>query len=117
MRKFLKEFITHRVVKKISPFLKNNKKTVLTLLLVFILGDVFFVDTSSDFVILGILLLYAIFIKIFRISSKLTFLLCFGLLATMSVNYLLTQASISTEKLAVWFILFLIIGTIQQWLE
>lgn len=98
-------------------FLRENKRTALTILTVFILADILLVRRSSDLVIFSVLLLYGIFIKIFKINSRLTFLLCLGLLAIMSIDYLFTGASISTEKAAVWFTLFLVVGIIQQWKE
>lgn len=112
MNKFIQ-----RESKNISSLLKENKRTVLSLLGVFIVADVLFVKTSSDFVTFSVLLLYVISIKIFKTNSKLTFLLCLGILAIMSVDYFFTQASISTEKAAVLIILFLLVGVIQGWRE
>lgn len=104
-------------MKKISFFLRENKKTLLTFLAVAIFADIFFLDKSSDLIIFGILILYIVFIKMFQIKSKLTFLLCLALLTTMFFSYLFTEASVSTEKAAVWLVLFLIVGVIQQWRE
>ncbi len=100
-----------------SSFLKENKRTVLVLLGVFIFGDILFVNISSDFIIFSVLLLYVIFIKIFKIQSGTTFLVCAVLLTIMAVSYLSSFASIRTEKAAVWFILFLVVGAIQGWKE
>lgn len=104
-------------IEKIMPFLRENKKTVLTLFTVFIVFESLSKRLSSDVVIFGGLLIYGFFIKIFRIKSAFTFLLCLGFLVLMSKEYLFTGASISTEKAAVWLILFLGIGVIQQWRE
>lgn len=101
----------------IFSFLKENKRTALALLAVFIFADSLFIKESSDYVIFSVLLLYGIFIKIFKINSRQTFLLCLALLVVMSVDYLFTGASISTEKVTVWLILFLVVGAIQQWKE
>lgn len=90
---------------------------VLTLFAAFIVVESLSERLSSDFVIFSALLCYGFFIKIFRIKSTVTFLLCLGLLALMSIEYLFTGASISTEKVAVWLILFFGIGVIQQWRE
>ena len=102
---------------KIIPFLRKNKRTVLTLFVVSIVAVSISKRLSSDVVIFSALLFYGVFIKIFRIESTLTFLLCLGFLVLMSIEYLFTGASISTEKAAVWFILFFGIGVIQQWRE
>lgn len=102
---------------KIIPFLRKNKRTVLTLFVVSIVAVSLSKRLSSDVVIFSALLFYGVFIKIFRIKSTFTFLLCLLLLAEMFISYLLTGASISTEKAAVWLILFFGIGVIQQWRE
>lgn len=109
--------IVRKGVKLLSLFLIRNKITALTLLAFFIFADIVFIKISSDYVIFSVLVLYIIFIKLFKIYSNSTFLLCLGLLVVMSIDYLLTQASVSTEKAAVWFILFLVIGVIQGWKE
>jgi len=104
-------------IKKITFFLKENKKIALALLVVSIFIDIFFVKISSDIVIFGILLLYGIFIKMFQIKSRRTFLLCLALLFTMFINFLFTGTSVSTEKAAVWLVLFMALGIFQQWRE
>jgi len=115
MKKFLAKVLTPQNIKKITSFLKENKKIVLVLLAVSIFVDIFFVKTSSDIVIFGILLVYGIFIKMFQIKSRRTFLLCLGLLAAMFINFLFTGTSIPTEKAAVWLVLFMALGIFQQW--
>ena len=104
-------------IKKITFFLKENKKIALALLVVSIFIDIFFVKISSDIVIFSILLLYGIFIKMFQIKSRRTFLLCLALLFTMFINFLFTGTSVSTEKAAVWLVLFMALGIFQQWRE
>lgn len=104
-------------IEKIASLLKENRKVVLALLAVSIFVDIFLVKLSSDFVIFGVLLAYGIFIKMFQIKNKLTFLLCLGLLGAMFINYLFTGPSIPTEKAAVWLVLFMALGIFQQWRE
>ena len=117
MKKLLTKFLTSEKIEKITAFLKENKKIALVLLAVSIFVDIFFVKTSSDIVIFGILLLYGVFVKMFQIKSKLTFLLCLALLAAMFINFLFTGPSIPTEKAAVWLVLFMALGIFQQWRE
>lgn len=120
MKKVLAKFLTPQnieKIEKITRILKENKKVVLILLTVSIFVDIFFVKASSDFVIFGILLVYGIFVKMFQIKSKLTFLLCLGLLSAMFVSYLFTGTSVATEKGAVWLVLFMVLGIFQQWRE
>lgn len=104
-------------MKKIAFFLKENKKTILTLLVVSIFADILFFIKSSDFIIFSILILYIFFIKLFNLKNKSTFLISLTFLIVMFVSYLFTGASVLTEKAAVWFVLFLIVGVIQQWKE
>lgn len=104
-------------IEKIISFLRENKRTVLTLFVVSIVAVSLSKRLSSDVVIFGTLLLYGFFIKIFRMKSAFAFLLCLGLLALMYIEYIITGPSISTEKTAVWLILFFGIGVIQQWRE
>ena len=120
MKKILAKVLTSKHVEKIekmTSFLRENKKIVLALLTVSIFVDIFFVKTSSDLVIFGTLLFYGIFIKMFQIESRRTFLLCLALLAAMFINFLSTGTSIPTEKAAVWLILFMALGIVQQWRE
>lgn len=104
-------------MKKAVSFLRDNKKTILALLVVAIFADILFLNKSSDLIIFSILTLYVFFIKIFQLKSKSTFLLSLVLLAMMFFSYLFTGTSASTEKAAVWLVLFLVVGIIQQWRE
>lgn len=104
-------------IEKIIEFLGENKRTALTLFIVSIIAVSLSARLSSDVVIFGALLFYGFFIKIFRIKSAFTFSLCLGLLVLMYIEYLIAGPLISTEKTAVWLILFFGIGVIQQWRE
>ena len=59
--------------------------------------------------------LYGVCVKIYRLKSRETFLLCLGLLGAMFVSFLTSGASIPTEKTAVWLVLFMVLGIYQQW--
>lgn len=104
-------------MKKVTIFLKENKKTILTLLVTSVFLDIVFLSKSSDLIIFGILILYSVSMRIFSIKSRLTFIISLVLLAIMFLSYLFTGTSVPTEKAAVWLILFLVIGVIQQWRE
>ena len=117
MKKILGKLIESKNFKKVTVFLRNNKKIALTFVILFIFVDVFFVKASSDIVIFGILLLYGIFVKMFQMKSRRTFLLCLALLAAMFINFIFTGTSVSTEKAAVWLVLFMALGIFQQWRE
>ena len=97
--------------------LKKNKSVVLSVILLGILADIFFVSGSSDLRIFSIITFYVISIWLYRLKSRITFLLCLMLLGLMFIEFLLSGASERTEKAAVWLVLFLAIGIIQQWRE
>ncbi len=117
VKKIILKIIKSKNAEKIVPFLSENKKIVLSLAIVAVFVDIFFINTNSDFVIFSILLIYAFFVKIFQIRSRLTFLLCLGLLGAMFINYIFTGTSVATEKAAVWLVLFMALGIFQQWRE
>lgn len=105
------------MIKKVIIFLKKNKPVVLTLIFLAIIADIIFISGSSDLRIFGILGLYVAAISFYKLKSRLTFLLSLVLLGVMFVEFLFTRTSESTEKAAVWLVLFLFIGIIQQWRE
>ena len=117
MKNALEQVIKSKNSKEIIAYLGQNKKTILNLVIAFIFVDIFFIKISSDLMIFSIIFLYGIFIKIFQIDSRRTFLLCLFLLVAMFINYLQGGSSNQTEKAAVWLVLFLVIGIIQQWKE
>lgn len=113
----LTDVVKSRDYKKLSAVIKHHQIVILTLLTGTIFVDSLFIKTSSDIVIFGVLFLYIIFANIVQIKSKITFYLCLGLLCGMGVSFLFTQASVPTEKMTIWFFLFMITGIIQQWRE
>ena len=117
MKEIIFKIIRSENIKKIAPFLKENKRIILSLTIVAIFVDIFFIDKSSDVIIFSILLIYGVSVKMSKIKSRLTFLLCLALLGTMFVNYLSTGTSVATEKAAVWLVLFMAVGIFQQWRE
>lgn len=104
-------------MKKIVFFAKENKKTFLSLFVASIFADILFLNKSLDIIIFSVLIIYLVFLKTFDLKSKSTFLISLGLLIIMFVSYLFTGTSVSTEKAAVWLVLFLVVGVIQQWRE
>lgn len=104
-------------IKNLFSFLRNHKKIVFTLIIFGIFLDVFFFKINSDIRLFGILAFYVISILLFKLTSKITFLICLFILLAMYVGFLFSGASIITEKIAVWFVLFIAVGIIQQWNE
>lgn len=102
---------------KIIQILRYYKNAILLAILVAIFGDVFYIAKSSDRIIFSILIIYIACINVLNVKSKFTFFLCMFLLILMFVSYLFSGTSVATEKAAVWLILFLGVGIIQQWRE
>lgn len=114
MIKNLQKFV---FIKNLVSLLRNHKKIIFTLIIFGIFLDVFFFKINSDIRLFGILGLYLISILLFKLTSKITFLICLFILFAMYVGFLFSGASVITEKIAVWFVLFLTVGIIQQWNE
>lgn len=114
---YFKHDIRKRYLKEIAVFVRKNKIIFLTILIFGIVDDILFLRESSDFIIFSILFFYGILVKIAQVKSKSTFLLCLVLLGIMFIDFIITGTSVSTEKAAVWFILFLGFGIIHQWRE
>ena len=117
MKQIITRVLTSPHIKKTLEFLQQNKKVVLVFLIGTIFVDSFFFKSVSDVVTFGLVALYGVCVKIYRLKSRETFLLCLGLLGAMFVSFLTSGASIPTEKTAVWFVLFMALGIYQQWRE
>lgn len=97
------------------PFLLlKNKEVVLTIISLIVIADIFLIKESSDIRIFAILAVYIASILFYRLKSKFTFLLCFLILASMYVEFVISGTSEGTEKAAVWLFFFLAIGIIQN---
>lgn len=107
----------NKLKNKFITFIKGNKSGVLTLILLGLVADIFFIDFSSDIRTFGILGLSIFSIVVYKLSSRIIFLLCLGLLVFMFIYFMFTGTSIITEKIAVWFVLFFGVGIIRQWKE
>lgn len=104
-------------LKSIISILQKNKSIVLTVICLSVVADVLYIPDSSDLRIFTTLAIYIGSIRLYRLKSKATFLFCLLLLGLMYVLFIATQASVQTEKAAVWLVLFWLIGIIQQWKE
>lgn len=113
----LKRFKRNNRVQKASNLLKANKPLVLFIIYLSVLIDGLFIETNSDFITFTILGLYIFFASYFKQAARNTFIFSLVLLVVMYVSFLLSGPSISTEKIAVWLVLFLLVGIIRQWRE
>lgn len=117
MKKLINKFIKSKKIKNAYKLLKDNKKLALNFYYITLLADIFLLQKSHDAIIFGMLALYFFFIKVFKLENRWTFILCISLLIVMFISYIISSTSIPTEKAAVWLILFLGVGIIQQWRE
>lgn len=106
-----------QIYKLVELFLKRNKEMVLTVVFISVGVDIFLPYKSIDIVIFIILFFYVVASLIYKLKSSFTLLLCLGLICVMSLEFIITQTSIHTEKAAVWFIVFITIATIQKFKE
>lgn len=89
-----------------------------------VVGDIFLFAVSSDLRILGILILYVVFVKTLKLKSSVALALALTLLIFAYVQFIfsssvvfITPGSPLAEKTAVWVFLFLVAGIIQKWRE
>ena len=100
-----------------SRWLKGRKSAGLSILVVALLTDIFYITESFDVITFGLLGFYIFGIKLYKLSSRATFLFCLVLLILTYVQFLFLGSSVTTEKSAVWFVLFFIVGVIQRFRE
>lgn len=93
-------------------------------ILLLILGDVFLFAVSSDLRTFGILILYVLLVKTFKLRSSAAFVLSLILLVFAYVQFIfsnpivfITPGEPTAEKTAVWVFLFMVVGIIQKWRE
>lgn len=110
-----------KIIKKykqeVINFIKNNIIILIVFLDLLVLGDSLANPKSYDLITFSILILYGILAFIAKVKSKYTFIFCLILLLIMYFLFLLSGPAIKTEKTAVWLVLFMLIGIIQQWRE
>lgn len=102
---------------KIIHFLEKHKSSVLTVIFLSILGDIFLLKESSDLRIFGVILVYICSIWLYKLSSRLTFTFALWILCAMFFLFLFTSTSENTEKAAVWLFFLIAIGVFQQFKE
>lgn len=118
MRHSLKKIFTKLPYNRdILSFLKKNKSVVITTITLTILGDILFINNTSDFLIFGILAFYVGSIWFFKLKSKVTFSLCLFFLIVMFIEFMILGTEPETEKAAVWSVLLMGVGILQQWNE
>lgn len=98
-------------------FTDKNQLIILPILFLALFLDIFALVGVSDIRFFGITGIFLISVFLYQIDSKFTFILCLLLLIIMYISFLSSGPSVFTEKVAVWIVLFLIVGILQQWYE
>ena len=102
---------------KLKIHSKSIKVIILTLVVLSVFIDIFFLKISSDIITFGLLSIYIILSNYYHFKSKFTFIYCIVLLFTMYIGFIISGPSPVTEKNAVWLFLFLLTGIVQKWKE
>ena len=97
--------------------LKKNKLLLIMVIVSLILSDILFMFGSSDIRIFTFLTLYVFISFLYKSKHRLTFSLCLVFLAVLFAEFIESGTSEKTEEAAVWLVLFLAVGIIQQWRE
>lgn len=113
----LKKIVANETIKLIMSFFKKNKSLLMMMVVSLILSDILFMFGSSDVRIFTFLTLYVFISFLYKSKHRLTFSLCLVFLAVLFVEFIKSGASEKTEEAAVWLVLFLVVGIIQQWRE
>lgn len=104
-------------MRTITEILEKNRRAVIVALISILFVDSFYVKMSSDLMTFGVLMSYIIFSRVYRWTSRETYLICLGLLIALFMSFVVSYTSTASEKLAVWLFLFVLVGIIQAWRE
>lgn len=106
-----------RYIAVLLSILRRHKSAVLIALLIGVMVDVVGIAFKSDLIIFGLLGLYILAIRIYKLPSKIAFFICFFILTLLLFEFIATGASLHTEKAAVWLFLFMGIGIVQEFIQ
>ena len=108
---------TQNILVIFAKWIHGNQPTFLAFVSILVIAEVYAFPISSDVRLFGVLFLYWYFSRIGNLTSVRVFQLCLVLLASTAISYLISGALISTERLAVWFVMFFAFGVFTQWRE
>lgn len=100
-----------------TKWIHGNQLLYLIFISILIISEVFVYPSSSDLRLFLFLGMYWYIAKKTKLSSIRVFQLCIILLTGMAIGYLTSGAIATTERLAVWFVLFFAFGIYTQWRE
>lgn len=102
-----------KFITKFKPLLNIYNLRLLSIIILFILGDILLFAVKTDLIIFFVLGLYYYCVKKYKLASDQTFTMCLIILFFMFIEYFFSGTSIATEKAAVWLFVFLLVGSIQ----
>lgn len=111
----LKKMEASLIISLIIPFFKKNRFFLISVIICLVLYDAFFVSISSDLIIFTLIAFYVLISLLFKNRSRLTFSLCLVFLFILFLEYIKSGVSEKSEKIAVWLVIFIAVGVIQQW--
>lgn len=99
---------------RIFAILNRYQQAVLTILTLMVVSESFLVKDASDARVFGFLVAYLLCIKLFKLQSNFTFFLSLVALGCMYIQFIISKASVGTEKAAVLLFFLMLIGIVQQ---
>jgi hypothetical protein len=87
---------------------------VLGMYIVGVLVDLFVFEDPSDIRYLLLVVVWLVGTKMYRYSSRMTFMVCLGLVGVMFVFFVGDPESKIAERAAVWLYLMMLVGLLQQ---
>lgn len=102
---------------QIHQWLKEYPLIIFVVFISGFLADIFAVEFESDLRKALVLLIYWLYLRFSASKSQLTFMITLIILIGIAGSFLINGPSALTERMAVWLVLLLAFGIIQQWRE
>ena len=104
------------MIARVKEVLENYKFFVLVIAVVGIFVDTFFLDFSSDLIILVLIFLWVLVVWLYGYEGRVSVGMGLGFLILCPLLLIFDVDAIA-EKTAIWAYMFLVVGVIQQIIE
>lgn len=101
-------------IKVIPALLREYKSVVITLILLSIAVDIFFIKSKSDAIVLGLLGLIIFFFRFYKIENRQIFIICLIPITIIFFLFIVNFESAMIQKAATWLYLLMGAGIIQE---
>lgn len=108
---------TKNMIIAVGKWIHGNQGVFIGFYGCLICAEVYLFPKSADLRLFTGLAIYWALSRIGRLSAIRVMQLNLILFSVLSVSFLFSGAAVQTERIAVWFILFLSFGVIAQWRE